>query len=107
MFFNNDNQKENRNQFSESKIQEIEVEVNKLEHDVKELYELMGVTAEQLTAYLENKNNFSDEEWNEIHQIKQQLDEKLNRSQNNIRNPLKVKRAYNDLHVRRNWLFVK
>ncbi len=107
MFFNNETQQENQIQQSDTKIQAIEIQLNNLEREVSELFDLMGVTPDQLSTFIEKKENFTEDHWVEINKQKKQLDERLNRSQNNIRNPLKTKRSYNNLHVGRHWLFVK
>jgi hypothetical protein len=107
MFFKNETQQENQIQQSDTKIQAIEIELNHLEREVNELFDLMDVTPEQLSAFIENKENFTDEHWSELHNQRKLMDERLHRTQTNIRNPLKTKRSYNNLHVGRHWLFVK
>lgn len=107
MFFKNETQQENQIQQSDSKIQAIEIQLHQMEREVNELFDLMEITPEQLTAFIDNKENFTEDHWSEIHEQRKQLDERLNRAQNNIRNPLKTKRSYNNLHVGRHWLFVK
>lgn len=98
---------ENRINRSEKKINALAVQLEHLDREVDELFRLMEITHEQLTAFVEKEEHFTKDNWAELRQQKLKLEERLNRSLNNIRNPLKTKRAYANLHIANHWLYVK
>lgn len=103
----NQNSLENKIQQQESKIKELEIQLETLEHSVSELLTHLQVTPEQLTALVSNQEHFSEENWSDLQKHKLQIEEKLQREIANIRNPRKIKKSYDSLHVERHWLHVR
>lgn len=91
----------------ETKIKELEIQLETLENSVGELLTHLQVTPEQLTAFVDKQEHFSEENWTELQKQRKILDDKLLREIANIRNPRKTKNAYSNLHVERHWLHVR
>lgn len=107
MLFNTDGSLDQKLQQQDRKIQEAEMRIANLDEEVEDLLESLKVSPKQLTAFLENRENFSEANWLEVSKQKKQFDEKLKRDLDHVRNPIKSKRAYSSLHVQRHWLHVK
>lgn len=106
-FMFHQNSLENKIQQQESKIKELEIHLETLEHSVAELLNHLQVTPEQLTAYVSKQDHFTEENWDTLQKHKLQIEEKLQREIANIRNPAKLKKSYSNLHVERHWLHVR
>ena len=92
---------------NENKIRELSIRFEKLNSDITNFLEELEVTPEQLTTFISNKDNFTEDNWEVLQQRKKQLDEKLDIELKNVRNPLKVKKALASLNVHQHWLYVK
>lgn len=91
----------------ELKIKALTNQLDNLSREVDEFLGALDISLNQLAHYAEQKENFTEENWNELSQQRKQLEEKLHRELENIRNPVNTKRSYDNLHVQRHWLFVK
>lgn len=109
MFFNKKHEAHIEQQLEthSTKINELEIQLEKLDRDVENFMNGLNVSAEQLTNFIENKENFSEKNWMELADHKAKLDSKLKIELENIRNPLKTKKSYANLHVERHWLHVR
>jgi len=92
---------------NDSKIKEISIQIQNLNREEKALLDELKVTPEQLSTFIENKENFSEKNWDEIQSQKKKLDQKLLLELANIRNPSKTKKAFKERNIDNNWLFVK
>lgn len=98
---------EEKLQGNEKKIRELSIRLEKLESDVSVFLKELEVTPDQLTAFISKKENFTEENWEELQKQKKQLDEKLDLQLKNVRDPLKIKKALGSLNVGQHWLYVK
>lgn len=105
MFLND--QLEERIQHNEKKFQELGIQIEKLDEDINKFMGELPLTIEQLNTFLADESNFTEEEWQELQNLRQKLDEKLQRELDNIRNPVKIKKNYDDRNVQRHWLYVR
>lgn len=94
-------------QKNELAINELSIRIDSIASQVDSLLMELNVSSEQLSAFLENKENFTEKNWNDLLKQRQELDEKLKRELANIRNPLKTKKTYSELKVQSHWLFVR
>jgi chromosome segregation ATPase len=94
-------------QKNEQAIQELAIQIEVLNRDVHELLKELKVSPEQLTAFVENKDNFSEENWNTLLEQRKALDEKLLRELQNVSNPQKTKKTLKTMNVQPHWLFVR
>ena len=94
-------------QKNENAIQELSIRIESLNRDVEQLLNELNVTPEQLTTYIENKDNFSEENWQTLLDQRKALDEKLLREMLNISNPKKTQETRKQLNVQQHWLFVR
>lgn len=92
---------------NEKKIRELAILLEKVDNDVSIFLQELEVTPEQLTTFISNQENFTENNWLELQKQKKQLDEKLDTALKNVRNPLKAKKALDALHVPRHWLHVR
>lgn len=107
MHKNKDEELENKIQQNKSKIEQLEIELESRWREEQAFLKELKVSAEQLSTFVSNPNNFTEESWQELNKQQTQLDEKLHRELNNIRNPLRTKKTYASLHVQPHWLYVR
>lgn len=99
---------ENKIQQNQSKIESLEIQLEGLTREEEKLLSELKVSSEQLVSFISKKENFTEENWEELNKQLKQMDEKLHRELENVRNPLKTKRAYSSLNgVQSHWLYVK
>lgn len=89
------------------KIQELAIRNESLDRETNKFLEELKVTAEQLSAFIENKDNFSEKNWQELQKEKEKLDRKLEAEISSITNPKEVKKTYKSRNVDHRWLFVR
>ena len=89
------------------KINELEIEIARLDALVDELYQDIDVQPEQIDTLLSNSNNFSPKNWEQIQEQQREIDDNIKREISNIVNPKHTQKKYEDRHVSRDWLFVR
>jgi hypothetical protein len=94
-------------QKNEQAIQELSIRIESQNRDVNELLSQLNVTPDQLSTFIENKNNFSEDNWGTLLEQRKLLEEKLLRELANVRNPNKTRDALKNLKVQPHWLFVR
>jgi hypothetical protein len=105
MFFKKDPEELLREQ--EKKLEQLEENNNKLNEDLRNLFQEFNVTPEQLYSFANNPENFTKENWEEMQKEKQKLDAKLQLDLDNIRNLKKTKQSYSDRRIGQHWIFVR
>lgn len=98
---------EEKIQKHEKHFQELVIRMETLNREVNDLFADLKATPEQINQFISNKANFSEEEWTELHNQRKALEEKLQREMDNIRNPQRLKKVYEERHVGNTWLFVR
>lgn len=98
---------ENKIQQYSTKIEELEIRLESLLREEEKLLHDLQITREQLSVFVSNPENFTAENWAELNDQQKKMNEKLHRELENIRNPIKTKKAYDSLHVQSHWLYVK
>lgn len=88
-------------------LQKLLIQIEDLKKQTNQLFEELNLSPEQFSAYITNKDNFSPSEWEMLQQEQKKLDEKLDLSLNNVKDTKKTGQAFKDLHISRNWLFVR
>jgi len=97
----------NKEKSREKQIKELTIRMDNLDREVDKLLKDLDVTSEQLTSYVQNQENFTQENWQQLQEHKKQLIEKLDRELDNVQDPLQTKKAYTERQVGNNWLFVR
>jgi len=93
---------------NEKKIAVLKMRLERFEKAFKEVYEDANVAPEELTDYLNTPTNFEPEVWTHIQDFRLQLDNKLSKELDNIRNPFKTSQTYAERgEVQRHWLYVR
>jgi len=88
-------------------IEELSIRIETLNREVESLLNELNVSHEQLSAYVERKENFSEDNWQTLQKKRKELDEKLLRELLNVRDPRKAQKALNELRIQPHWLFVR
>lgn len=88
-------------------MQELMIRIDGLDREIKALLTELKVSPEKVAAFVENPENFTEQNWQELQVQRKLLDEKLSCEISNIRDPRKTQKNQNDRHVQRHWLFVK
>ena len=91
----------------QKKIADLKKKNDVLNKEINDFYEELKLTPEQLSTFLQERDNFTESNWEELLQQRKALDDKLAIELENICNPLKTKLAYSSRNVDKNWLFVR
>jgi DNA-binding transcriptional MerR regulator len=83
---------------SNQKIAQLLKRQEELSDQLKALFNNIGFTPEELSAYLSNPENFTSEDWETIQTTQREMDERLERLLNNVANP---ERAGRGMRLRR------
>jgi hypothetical protein len=105
MFFSQDLDEQIRQ--AELKIEALAMRIESLDRQSDELFDDLKVTKEQLDVFIGNSSNFTEDNWVQLQELKKELDDKLKRELDNVRNPLKNKKTYSERNIGHNWLFVR
>lgn len=89
------------------KIKELAIQNEALDRETQTFLEELNVTPEQLTIFIKDKDNFTEENWKELQKEKEKLEQRLETEMHSMRNPLDVKKNYSERIVNNHWLFVK
>ena len=74
---------------------------------IQQLLDELDVLPEQLTQFIQNKEAFSEDNWEFIISQKSSLDDKLHRDLSNIGNAIKTKKNRDSLKIPQQWLHVR
>jgi hypothetical protein len=88
-------------------IKELSIRNENLDRETKKFLKDLKVTSEQLTAFIEKKDNFTEKNWEVLQKEKNKLDQKLQTDIKSVRNPLDVKKTYAERKIDQHWLFVR
>ena len=88
-------------------ITKLAIQIENLDQEIASFLQELQVTPEQLTAFVENEDNFTPSNWQDIVKSKKAFEDKLERELENIRNPKKVKKTLTELNVPRHWIAVR
>lgn len=102
------NKLENEIQQILNKINQIELRIEAHEQEESQFLESLNINLEQISAFLEKKENFTPENWEEMQKQKAVLNEKLKLHLSSIKDPRKTKKEYSSLQgIQRHWLHVR
>lgn len=102
------NKLENEIQQLLNKINQLELRIEAHEQEESQFLESLSINLDQITAFVENKDNFTSENWEEIQKQKTDLNEKLKLHLSSIKDPRKTKKEYSSLQgIQRHWLHVR
>jgi hypothetical protein len=101
------NQEDQKTDKNARQAKELSIRFEALEKKFSKLFEEYQITDEEFHHFMQNKENFDENTWNELEKIRQTLDKKLKLELDNIKNPLKTKSTYQNLRIDKHWLFVR
>lgn len=88
-------------------IEELEINIDSLNRHVDDLFNELCVTPEQISLFIQNRENFTEENWTYLSEELHSLEVKLQRELANISNPQKTKKSFNERNIQSHWLFVR
>lgn len=98
---------------SEEKAKKLDLKINELNASLQEIYQEIdsflennNISSVELDKY-ENKENFSDQEWELIVEIRKNLQEIIKKDLYKINNPNQVKKSYEELRLSSNWISMR
>lgn len=104
----NEEQEHQQNLSAIKKMRELAIQREKLDREYNNLLKAVGVTHDQISTYIDNKDNFTQPIWERLQSEKKKLSEKLDLTTNNLKDPKKVKKTYDERGVvQPHWLFVR
>ncbi|EFB42844.1 hypothetical protein pah_c001o031 [Parachlamydia acanthamoebae str. Hall's coccus] len=91
------------------KIEELSIHIESIDRQINTLLEEeLKVTPEQLSQFIQTKDHFTEENWNQMQEEKARLSAKLETDLKSIRNPQQQQKRYAERAVVGNhWLFVR
>ena len=92
---------------NQKKAKELLIQHESLEQEIIDFLMDLKLTSQQLTQFLEKRDNFTDKNWEELLKQRKELESKLKRELSNIVDPRKKKKTYDSLHVERHWIQVR
>ena len=89
-------------------LQELLIRIDGLDRQVKAFMDELDICPKQISSYVNNPNNFTKENWEELEKQRKMLDEKLDLELRNIRNPKNTMNSYSArAGVQQHWIFVR
>lgn len=88
-------------------LMELMLRHENLKRQTEELLQELQITPEQLTTYIENKENFTEKNWNELQSERTKIEEKIQTEISSINNPLKAKKTYSEKNIPNHWISVR
>ncbi len=85
----------------------IAMEAAQLDSEIEGFLEELQVSPEQLSAFIANKDNFTEENWKTLRKQQQELENRLNLRLAQVRDPKKIRSTYDGLHIQPHWLHVR
>jgi len=92
---------------TQQKMRELEIRNGKLDQDSTDLLSQLQVTPEQLSVFIDKKDNFSDKNWEQLQERKIEIEQKLATDLSSVRDPKKAKKALEERNVGSHWLYVR
>jgi hypothetical protein len=105
MFEEDDQKKAEKHQ---STLAALSIENESLDQQVDALFKELQVTPEQISQFIKNEQNFTQENWEFLKQERKKLDEKLLLSLTQVSNLKKIKdKRAQQAAVQPHWLFIR
>jgi uncharacterized membrane-anchored protein YhcB (DUF1043 family) len=95
-------------QKTERKMKELALHLEHLDRNYQQLLQEMALSSNQMEEDIQNADNFSPEVWEALENERRQLEEKLDLDLKCIRDPFKLKQAFQEQGaIKQHWLFVR
>lgn len=87
------------------RIKQLESQVEDLDKLCAALFDELKVEPQQLHAFLDNRDNFSDQAWAKLEELRQSRDIELHPEVNGLAHPEETKRKYAErAQIERGWI---
>ena len=99
---------EEKSRIIERRIKELIIRMEKLDLDIDQFFLENNIDPGAVSRQVTNKNNYSENEWEEVQKIHKNLDEKFNIKIRSIPNPEKLRETYKKQFViQPHWIYVR
>jgi hypothetical protein len=92
---------------NEKKIEELAIKLDNLDRETAALFEELGISPQEISEFIESRDNFSDQEWELIQNQKTIAEKNLQVDLTSLKDPRKTKKAYKSLNIQPNWIPVR
>lgn len=93
---------------AEKRLNDLEKQNSLLRQELRELYEKLGLSQEEVHKFASNPENFSQEDWESMEEMKREKEIKIQQRLDAIRNPVEAKKKYaSSKQVAQHWIFVR
>lgn len=90
------------------KLKEMSIQMDTLDREYETLLEEVGISSDELDDYLSKPENFSEPIWESMQREKKKLDEKLDLSLKNIKDPNKIAKTLSEQKtIQPYWIYVR
>ena len=86
---------------------ELEIRHDQLNRDSTDLLNELEMTPDQLTQFIENKENFTEENWEQIQQKKLEIEQQLATDLSFIKNARQSQKSRQADNIAPHWFFVR
>ena len=67
-------------------------------------YKEHNISKEEIFTFLSDPRNFDEKTWEAMQKMRLKFQEEIQRELDNIKDPLKTKKTYNELHNSKRWI---
>lgn len=88
-------------------LKKLCIEIENLQRESEKIFSDLGISAEEFLSYTSNQDNFSESEWKELENKKEEWNENLNFLLNQTVEVKKTAKTREELAVHQHFLFVR
>lgn len=88
-------------------IELLEEKYSRLQEETQELYNKLGLSAEELKSYLANPSNFSSKSWKFLQMQKEKQNQEYERDVAIIKDSVTKEQRFKARNIPNNWIFVR
>ncbi len=106
MFLSEDSQNNHGNM--QRKLKELLILSEKLDNNYQKLLDDLSISEDQLINFIDNPENFTENEWNDLQAEKETMEKMLDLQLSQVKDPNENKKKYSQRkRVQSNWIFVR
>lgn len=91
----------------EKNLKEQQLRKEKLDLDIMTLFKKAEINPKELSAYMKDPSNFSEQEWKELQTIREKLEKELHIKDDTTTDLRQTKKAYQNLPRDPHWIPVR
>jgi hypothetical protein len=91
----------------ENKEKDLIAENARLDRAIDEFFSEHKIDVEKISRFVSNPSYFSEKDWLRLQEEREKLAERLEKNLAAVKDPLALKKKYQERHSAQNWLFVR